>query len=46
MHGYTLFHYIYKTHDIYKDIAEDVENRFDTSNYKLDRPFRKGKSKM
>ena len=26
-----------KTNDIYKDIAEDVENRFDTSNYELDR---------
>ena len=23
--------------DIYKDIAEDVEIRFDTSNYELDR---------
>ena len=23
-----------KTEDIYKDIAEDVEKRFDTSNYK------------
>ena len=23
-------------HDIYKDIAEDVETRFDTSDYKLD----------
>ena len=27
-----------KTDDIYKDIAEDVEIRFDTSNYELDRP--------
>ena len=27
-----------KTDDVYKDIAEDVENRFYTSNYKLDRP--------
>ena len=26
---------IYKGDDIYKDIAEDVETRFDTSNYKL-----------
>ena len=25
-----------KPDDIYKDIAEDVENRFDTSNYGLD----------
>ena len=27
-----------KTDNIYKDIAEDVETRFDTSNYELDRP--------
>ena len=26
-----------KTHDIYKDIAEDVETRFDTSNFEIDR---------
>ena len=26
-----------KADDIYKDIAEDVETRFDTSNYELDR---------
>ena len=26
-----------KTDDIYKDIAEDVEIRFYTSNYELDR---------
>ena len=34
-----------KTDDIYKDIAQDVETRFDTSNYELDRPLLKGKSK-
>ena len=32
-----------KTDDIYKDIAEDVETRFDTSNYELHRPLPKGK---
>ena len=26
-----------KTEDIYKDIAEDVEKRFDTSNIEIDR---------
>ena len=31
-----------KTDDIYKDIAEDVETGFDTSNYELDRPLPKG----
>ena len=34
-----------KTYDIYKDIAKDVETRFDTSNYELDRPLPKAKSK-
>ena len=39
-----------KIDDISKDIAEDVETRFDTSNYELecnlsDRPLRKGKNK-
>ena len=33
-----------KTDDIYKDIAEDFETRFDTSNYELDRPLPKGKN--
>ena len=28
-----------KTNDIYKDIANDVENRFDTSNYEVNRPL-------
>ena len=32
-----------KTDDIYKDIAEDVETRFDTSNFELDRPLPKKK---
>ena len=31
-----------KTNDIYKDIAEDVETRFDTSNFELDKPLPKG----
>ena len=34
-----------KTGDIYKDIAEVVEMRFDTSNYELDRPLTKWKNK-
>ena len=39
-----------KTDDIYKDIAEDVGTKFDTSNYKLEcnyieRPLPKGKNK-
>ena len=32
-----------KTDDIYKDTAEDVKTRFDTSNYELGRPLPKEK---
>ena len=32
-----------KTKDFYKDIAKDFEERFDTSNYSVDRPLPKGK---
>ena len=47
MDTYSFIVYI-KTDDIYKDIAEDVETRFDTSNYELEcnsieRPLPKGK---
>ena len=34
-----------KTDDVYKDIAEEVETRFETSNYELDKPLPKGKNK-
>ena len=34
-----------KTDHVYKDIVEHVKTRFDTSNYDLDRPLPKGKSK-
>ena len=34
-----------KTDDIYKDIAKDVEIRFETLNFSLDRPLHKGKMK-
>ena len=34
-----------KTKDFYKDIAQDVEERSDTSNYGVDRPLPKGKNK-
>ena len=33
-----------KRDDIYKDIEEDVETKFDTSDYELDRPLLKGKN--
>ena len=28
-----------KTEDVYEDIADNVEKRFDTSNYEVNRPF-------
>ena len=34
-----------KTNDFYEDIASDVENRFDTSNYEVKRPLPTGKNK-
>ena len=34
-----------KTEDFYIDIADDVEKRFDTSNYECDRPLPTGKNK-
>ena len=37
--------YNIETEDFYKDIAENVETRFDTSGYEPDRPLRIGKNK-
>ena len=34
-----------KTEDFYKDIADDVEKRFDASNYEVDKPLPTGKNK-
>ena len=33
-----------KANDFYEDIANDVENRFDTSNYEVNRPLPMGKN--
>ena len=35
-----------KTDNIYKDIAEDVETRYDTSNYVLEKPLPEGKNQQ
>ena len=35
-----------KTDGIHKDITEDLETRFGTSNYELDRLLPKGKNKL
>ena len=45
LYGYRQFHLYIKTDDIYKNIAEEVETRFDTPNYELERPLPKGKNK-
>ena len=42
MDTYSFIVYI-KTDDICKDIAEEIETRFDTSNYELDRSLPKKK---
>ena len=34
-----------KKEDFYKDIANDVKKRFDTSNYEVNRPLPTGKNK-
>ena len=34
-----------KTENFYKDIADDVKKRYDTSNYEVDRPLPKGMNK-
>ena len=34
-----------KIDDIYKDIAEDLETKFDTLSYEFNRPLPKGKNK-
>ena len=34
-----------RTEDFYKDIADDVEKKFDTSNYECNRPLPRGKNK-
>ena len=41
----TLYSFIVyvKTGDIYKDIAEDIETRFHTSNHEINRPLPRGK---
>ena len=45
LYGYRQLHCSCKIEDIYKDIAEDVETRFGTSDFELDKPLPKGKNK-
>ena len=41
LYGYKSFIAHIKTEDNFEDIAEDVEKRFDTSKYELERPLQK-----
>ena len=45
LHGYIQLYSLYKSSRHFLGIAKDVETRFDTSNYKLERPLPKGKNK-
>ena len=45
LHGYGSFIMNIKTNDFYEDISDDVDNRFDTSNYEVKRPLPIGKNK-
>ena len=45
LYRYRRFIVYIKTDNIYKDITKDVETRFVTVNYELDRPLPKGKNK-
>ena len=46
IYGYRQYFIVYiKIHNIYKDVAEDVKTRFDTSNYELKGPLPKEKNK-
>ena len=45
LHGHRQFYINIKTEDFYKDIADDVEKSFDTSNYEVNIPLPKGKNK-
>ena len=45
LHAYRGFIVYIKTQEKYVDIAKDVETRFDTSNYELEKPLPRGKIK-
>ena len=45
LYGYKQLHCSCENRWYLQDIAEDVEKRFNTSNYEIDRPLPKGKNK-
>ena len=44
LYGYRRPYCSRKADDVYKDIGEEVETRFDTSSYESHRPLPKGKN--
>ena len=44
-YGYRQLYSLYKTEDIYVDIAKDIETRFDPSNHELERTLPRRKNK-
>ena len=46
LYGHGSFIINIKTKDFYKDISSDVDKRFDTSNYEVNRPLPTGKNKQ
>ena len=45
LYGYRQSHCLLKIDDVYKDISENIETRFDTSNFEVDRSLPKIKNK-
>lgn len=45
LHGCRQLHSPGKTEDVFEDIVEEIEERSDTSNYKVKSPLAKGKNK-
>ena len=44
LYGYGSFDCTHKTDDTYKGIIEDLETKFNTSNYEVDRTLPKGEN--
>ena len=45
LHGYIQLYSLHKKEEIYVDIVEDVETRFDTSSYELEKSLFREKNK-
>ena len=44
LYGTDNFFIYVKTEDFYEDISDDVQKRFDTSNFKVNRPLTAGEN--